>query len=285
MSSVPLLLAGLAALGWGVADYAVARVGEEVETLATFAYAQVGGAVAAVLLAALIGVGPPAPGKWPALLAVGVVGAVAYLLLYAALQVGPVAVASPVAATNGGVAAVLGVLLLGETLGTPATAGLVLVTAGVVAASLQPDALRAALAGSSPVLPGAGLGAVAALVLGATLFLLDLVADAASPLLVVLVVRIVGSVLGVPLAEATVERPARAMLPWVVGIGVVDAVAFGAFVLALRGGKVAVVAPISSLFAVVTVALAWALLREPLSLVQKAGVAVTLVGLPLLSRG
>lgn len=278
--------AALAALCWGVADFAVARLGDRLTALATFAHAQVGGLVALLALAAVVGADRPPSGRLPALLAIGLVGAVAYLLLYTALQIGPVAVASPLAATNGAVAAVLGVVLLGESLGRAGTAGLVLVTGGVVGAAVEPERVRDALdRDAGAVTPGAALALLAALALGGTLFAFETVAAGGSLLVVLLAVRLVGSVVGLPLLVPNrfAGRPDAGSRALAAGVGVVDAAGLGGFVLGLRTGRVAVVGPVSSLFAVVTVLLAWVLLREPLSTVQRVGVALVLVGTPLLA--
>lgn len=283
---VAVAYAVVAALCWGVADFVVARLGDRTTTLATFAHTQVGGLAAIVAFAAAVGVARPPAGRLPALLALGLAGVVAYLLLYAALQVGPVAVASPLAATNGAVAAVLGVALLGESLGTAGTAGLVLVTAGVVGASVEPERIRETLAGGTgAVAPGAALAALAALAGGATLFAFETVTAGVSLVVTLLGVRVVGAAVALPLLPPNrfAGRPDATVRALAVGVGVLDVAGLAGFVLGLRTGRVAVVAPVSSLFAVVTVLLAWALLSEPLSTVQRVGVGLVLAGTPLLA--
>ncbi|WP_435176365.1 EamA family transporter [Halorussus sp. AFM4] len=279
-----LALGLAAAVGWGVADFLVARVGDRLGTVATFAYAQLSGAL--VLAGAVAVVGAPTdlpPDLWLALGGLGVVGAAAYLLLYGSLQVGPVAVASPIAATNGAVAAVLGVVVLREPLGDAGAVGLALVTLGVVGSSVDVADLRRAVRGEATVLPGAALAVAASLALGSVMFALELFGDAVSLLALVLAIRAVGGLASLPLVVRSEAAVSPRLLAQLVAIGVVDAAAFVCFVLGLRAGRVAVVGPASSLFAVVTVVLAWLFLKESLTATQRVGIGLVLLGVPLLA--
>jgi drug/metabolite transporter (DMT)-like permease len=265
-----------------VADYTVARLGADMRALTTFAFVQVGGFAALLALGAVLGVDLPPRDELLLVLAIGVGGTLGYLLLYTALQMGPVSVASPVAATNGAIAAILGVVVLHEPLGTWGLVGLGLVSAGVVFASAEPNAIQRALRGRRPVLPGAALALGAAVLIGLTLFSFDTVVESVSLVTLLLVIRAVGAVAAVPVLGA-LETPTRRPILIALGVGVLDAAGFVAVALGLRVGRVAVVSPISSLFAVVTVVLAWLFLREPLSTVQKAGIVLVVAGVPLLS--
>jgi drug/metabolite transporter (DMT)-like permease len=278
IAPTPVVFAVLAALGWGVADFAVARLGHELGSRSVFAHAQAGGAVALVAFALVLGVEFPPTRLLVPVGGIGIVGAVAYLALYESLRIGPVAVASPVAATNGAVAAVLGVIVLGERLSTVALVGIGLLSLGVVATSLNVSALRSTLRAQVPVVPGAALAAVAALALGVTMFSLKIIPEVVGLLAIILVVRVVGSVLSSPLLAAGGAGYYRT---GAAAVGVLDAAAFAAFVVAVRDGLVAVVSPIASLFAVVTILLAWVLLDEQLSRLQWIGIALVLGGIVL----
>lgn len=273
-----------AAVGWGVADFLVARVGDRLGAVTTFAYAQLTGAL--VLAGAVVVGGAPTDlttGLWLALLGVGAVGAGAYLLLYGSLQVGPVAVASPIAATNGAVAAVLGVVVLDEPLGGAGAVGLALVTLGVVGASVDVGDLRRAVDGEATVVPGAALAVVASLSLESVMFALELFGETVSLLTLVLAIRAVGGLVSIPVVVRSDAAVSPNLLLQLVAIGVVDATAFVCFVLGLRAGRVAVVGPVSSLFAVVTVVLAWLFPKESLTATQRVGIGLVLLGVPLLA--
>jgi drug/metabolite transporter (DMT)-like permease len=278
IAPTPIVFAVLAALGWGVADFAVARLGHELGSRSVFAHAQAGGAVALAVFALGLGVELPPAQLLVPVIGIGIVGAVAYLALYESLRIGPVAVASPVAATNGAVAAVLGVVVLGEQLSTAALVGVGLVSLGVVAASVDLSSLRSTLRAEVPVLPGAALAAFAALALGVTMFSLKLVPEMVGLLSIILVVRVVGSVLSSPLLAGGGSEYYRT---GAAAVGVLDAAAFAAFVVAVRDGLVAVVSPVASLFAVVTILLAWVLLDERPSRLQWTGIALVVVGVVL----
>lgn len=271
----------LAALGWGAADYLVARTGAAVGERLTFAVAQPVGVV--VLLGVVLVRGEPlAPLLAVDVLVVGLIGAVGLLALYTALRVGPVAVASPVGATYGGVAALLAVAVGGEVLGRFGAAGVVAVTAGVVLVSADPRAVRSAIAEGESTRPAVALAGLAALGLGASNYLLDAVTAAVGPVAAVLGVRTVGAVVGLPFLRGLPETPRSAAGP-LVAVGLLDTGAFVAFALGIQAERVAVVTPVASLFALVTVALARVFLRERLTPVQWGGVALVIAGTPLLT--
>jgi len=72
---------------------------------------------------------------------------------------------------------------------------------------------------------------------------------------------------------------------WVLLIAAGDLSANLTFAIASTKGFVSITSVLSSLFPVVTVLLARAILRERLRLVQTVGVAVTMVGVALISFG
>lgn len=96
-----------------------------------------------------------------------------------------------------------------------------------------------------------------------------------------------GLVVGACVAATLRERLGtdwRGVLP-AVFTGVFGYLGVVFFLFALRTGQVSVVAPLSAVYPVITVALGVALLGESLSGVQIAGAVLALVGVALLSRG
>jgi drug/metabolite transporter (DMT)-like permease len=77
----------------------------------------------------------------------------------------------------------------------------------------------------------------------------------------------------------------RGVLPALATIGIFGVAGDTAFATASREGDLAVVSVLSSLYPVVTVLLAFTLLRERLRRVQFAGVAFAFVGIGLLAGG
>lgn len=276
-----LLFGLLAALGWGVADFLVAHTGARVGERTVFAIAQPVGAL--LLLGVLLARGVAlAPLVSTHVLAVGLLGAGALLALYTALRMGPVAIASPIGATYGGVAAALAILVGGEQLGLLAVGGAIALTVGVALVSADPRAVQSALLERDSIRPTVGLALVAALGLGASNYLLDALALSVGPIAAVFGIRVVGSFVGTPFLDDLSAIPRGEYAP-LLAVGILDTAAFVAFALGISAERVAVVTPIASLFALVTVALARVVLNERLTPVQWTGVALIIVGTPLLS--
>jgi drug/metabolite transporter (DMT)-like permease len=77
----------------------------------------------------------------------------------------------------------------------------------------------------------------------------------------------------------------RSALPLIVAIGILDTGANGLFALATTEGYLSLVAVLGSLYPVVTVLLAFAVLRERIAPHQLAGAAATLAGVALIAAG
>ena len=75
----------------------------------------------------------------------------------------------------------------------------------------------------------------------------------------------------------------RAIPLALIGAGLCDNLAFVAFNTGLSNTHTSIVTALASLFSAVTVLLAWAILRERLSIGQWAGVSVILIGVLLVS--
>lgn len=276
-----LLFGLLAALGWGIADFLVAHTGARIGERTVFAVAQPIGAV--LLLAVLLERGVPlAPLVSTHVLVIGLLGGVALLALYTALRMGPVAIASPIGATYGGIAAVFAIVVGGEQLGPIPLGGAAAITVGVVLVSADPRAVQSALLERDSIRPTVGLAILAAIGLGASNYLLDALAVSVGPIAAVFGIRVVGSFIGAPFLRGIPSIPRVEYGP-LLAVGILDTGAFVAFALGISAARVAVVTPIASLFALVTVALARLILHERLTPAQWIGVALVIFGTPLLS--
>ncbi len=80
-------------------------------------------------------------------------------------------------------------------------------------------------------------------------------------------------------------KVARSAVPFIVAVGVLDTGANGLFALATTEGYLSLVAVLGSLYPVVTVLLAFGLLRERIAPHQLAGAAATLAGVALIAAG
>ena len=77
----------------------------------------------------------------------------------------------------------------------------------------------------------------------------------------------------------------RSALPFIVAVGILDTGANGLFALATTEGYLSLVAVLGSLYPVVTVLLAFGVLRERIAPHQLAGAVATLAGVALIAAG
>ena len=80
-------------------------------------------------------------------------------------------------------------------------------------------------------------------------------------------------------------RLARSALPFIVTVGILDTAANGLFALATTQGYLSIVSVLGSLYPVVTVLLAFGVLRERIARHQLAGAVATLAGVALIAAG
>jgi drug/metabolite transporter (DMT)-like permease len=225
----------------------------------------------------------PFPGVEELLPAAGAGVAVLFGLtaFYKGLAIGAMGVVAPISALAAVVPFAVGVLQ-GERPGGLQIAGVVAALAGVALVSREPNdtgtpAVRAA---------GVGLALAAAVGFGLYFVFMDAAADE-NAAWAVLVARATASVLGMA-AVALLRLPFRvpgSLLPMILVIGLLDVSANVLFGLATSRGLLSVVSVLASLYPVVTVALAWVVLHERTSGLQRAGAAAALAGAALITAG
>lgn len=226
---------------------------------------------------ALLGLWPLAPGAWtPGVVVSGLVAGVlalaGMLAFYAALAIGPMSVLSPLIAALGATVPVLAAVALGERFGGFTIAAIVgaIAAAGLVSAERGEGRRVSRRALALALLSGATLGG--------SLVALDR-APAGSGLIAAELEIGVGVV--VLLTWALVGRvPMRVGgsrgIAWSVSGGVLLGAANAGIVLALAAGELAIVSVLVCLYPVATVLLATIVLRERMSGVQVAGIALAL---------
>ena len=197
-----------------------------------------------------------------------------------ALEIGPVALVSPVSSTFAAITAALAIVA-GERPTGAQLAGLALTALGVIGASIPPGG------GRTQSQRGVLLAGLAALSWGFGFFALRFVVTALGPLFPVFVSRLVSVALLAAAALVLGQKlsPPRGAALFVTGIAVFDSAAFTFYNAGIATGLTSVVSILSSLFSAVTVLLALVFLRERLSALQWASVAVTLAGVGLVSSG
>lgn len=276
---MPALLALLAALSWGLADFLGGALSRRLPTALVMLWSQVAGLVCVGFVLALGGwERPGAYLGWG--VGAGVAGLAGTAFFYRALALGTMSIVAPIAGT-GLVVPVLAGLAAGERPSVLALAGIVLAAVGVVLASGPEMKGEGVQRRSVTYAIGAacGFGVALALVPRAGE---DRWAMTTAMLTVVAFVLTAGYVLARPPGSAGFARSAPAP---VLAIGALNVAALALYAVSSTRGLVAVVSVLASLYPVVTVVLAQVVLRERLTGIQGYGVAAAFAGVVCLAAG
>ncbi|GGL23041.1 EamA family transporter [Phycicoccus endophyticus] len=268
------LLALGSSLAWGTSDFLAGLASRRRHPVAVVGWTQ---GLALVVLTVLVLRWPGEGLGWlPWAVGAGLSGLAGLVCFYTALATGTMGVVAPIAGLGVVVPVVLGVLG-GERPSALAWGGMVLAVAGVSLAS-GPE-----LAAGLSVRPVA-LAAGAALGFGLTLYLID--RGARESTLMTLWGMRVTSVAVLALLSLVLRTAGGVGAREVPGLFVIGAGDLGAnalFALASSRGQVSLASVLGSLYPVVTVLLARAVLQERLRRVQQAGVALAAVGAVLVA--
>lgn len=276
---VAVVFALVSAALWGMSDFGGGLLGRRAPIIGVLLITQTIGFVIAAVITGLRA--EPVMGGRDLMLALGgaTLASVGVGCLYRGLAVGRMGIVAPVAAVLTAVTpALIGIVLQGL------PSDLVIVGFGV--------AIVAVVIVSAAPDDGSGRpsGVRYALLAGVALGLLSFdfsrisLAYVFAPLTVLRggVVLIFGAVV---LVRRLPWRLPRSTWPLAVAVGVVDLVGNAAFITASRTGDLAIAAVLSSLYPVVTVLLAAALLRERITVSHAAGVALALAAIVLITGG
>ncbi|KOX26959.1 hypothetical protein ADL06_15035 [Streptomyces sp. NRRL F-6491] len=273
-----MLLALGSSLAYGCADFLGGLGARRAHVLRTVMVAAPASLAVELLLWPFLGAsfGPGALG-WGA--ASGVASAAAFVLLYRTLALGPMNVLSPVTALVSAVLPVGVGLLQGEHLGTAGLLGLPLALAAVVLLSAGHGA-GSARPSRTALLLALGAGAAIALQL---VFLHQAPSDSGvAPLIVGRAVSsaVTLTAAGLMYRRLGPEKPAYAVSA---AAGALDSVANLLFLLAVRGGDLAVVAVVTALYPAGTVLLARGVLAERVHRGRLVGLGTAAVAVSLLA--
>jgi drug/metabolite transporter (DMT)-like permease len=275
---VAIVLSLLASVMWGASDFAGGLLSRRRPALSIVGWSAGFGAAMATVAVAVSG-GWHGPFAWvPWGMAAGVTGALGLISYYVALATGTMGVVAPVTSLGVAVPVVVGILA-GES-PSPITIGGIAVTVVGIVLTSGPE-----FAGAAPVRP-VFIGALAGLFFGLFFVCMDRGAED-GPLLTLWAMRVTVTVafLLAALSRGTTGGLSGRDYGWVVAISAGDLGANLAFAVASTQGLVSITSVLSSLFPVVTVLLARAVLKERLRRVQVVGVVVTMVGVTLISAG
>jgi uncharacterized membrane protein len=298
-----------ASLCWGSGDFLGGLTTRRASLWAVIVGSQAVGLTGATLVVVLAGHGwPGLHAVWPVLLG-GLASVVAISCIYKALAIGSMSIVAPIGATNAMILFLVGIAT-GERPTTAQLAGVALAAAGVllvtserarggdivgVAAlpnepAVEPAAVIAA--GTAAHVPRRNqrraivLALTAAVAMGLVLVGYD--ATARYDALWAMLGGRISSVI-VFTALLVVLRPRlemrRSALPFIVAVGLLDTGANGLFALATTQGYLSLVSVLGAVYPVVTVLLAYGLLRERIAPHQVVGAVGTLAGIALITAG
>jgi drug/metabolite transporter (DMT)-like permease len=270
-------LALAASLSWGIGDFVNGFKTRTLGVIATLVPGQVAGLVVIAAVVGVRGHGWPGPHVLLAIpsAACGTIGLAAFLR---GMRAGAISVVAPLAGLAAAIPVLFGVAT-GDRIGLAAGAGMAAAILGVMLASREPGENGARFAA------GAGWGLLAAL--GWGLYFPPLhAASQADPYWAVLVFRCTSVTLCVgALLLLRAKLPPRRQVPIVAAAGLLDMGGNLLYGLASQRGSVSTISVLASLYPLVTVALAMLVLRERVSRAQLVGVALTFVGIGLISSG
>lgn len=275
-----MVLAALSALVWGTGDYCGGRAARRTSALAVTVLSQAAGLPVVVVAVAVVG-GVPHPSAlgWGAV--AGVAGFLGVLLLYRGLGSGSMVIFAPITAATAAVVPMGVGLVLGDRPGTLPLAGaaIAVIAIALVSASSPGEA------GTGRVSAGlVGLALSSGVLLGVFYSLVGK-AGADSGMWPLVGVRLASVAVGLLTLAGTRTSVAmaRSSLRWALVAGPFDVFANVLYLVAARHGMLSLVAPISSLYPVSTVLLAFFVDRERVRPAQLAGLGLAATALVLVA--
>jgi drug/metabolite transporter (DMT)-like permease len=270
-------LALAAAASWGVGDFFGGLKSRSLNPVAILIVAQPIGLTPLGLWVAVRGQGPPGSAVLWACLA-AVLGTTGLIAFYRGMAAGALSIVAPIAGAGAAIPVIWG-LARGDHPSGYQEVGFAAALIGIVFASFErrPEAARLAA--------GVGWAAIAMLAFGA--FYIPMHAASHGDFVwAAFVFRLTSTTLIA--GTWLVLRPPRARradLPVLASIGVLDTAGNVFFAAASAKGIVSVVSILASLYPVVTVLLARAILHERVHRSQELGIALALAGIVLISAG
>lgn len=279
---LPIGLAGLAAVCWGSGDFVGGVLTKRIPTQLVMLVTQGAGLLLTGAIALAIEPTPPSPRVLAYGLIGGVLGAVGLASLYKGLAVGRMGIVAPIAAMSIAVPVTVG-FLHGDRPTPVQIAGMIMAAGGAVLAATAPDPAD----GKRRAAEGLTYAILAAVFLGGLLTCLDAVGDR-SAVWSAFTVRL-SSVPLLAIAALVARTSPRLLsrrdLAILIGVGAVDNAANILFSFAASRGLLALVSVMAALVPVVTVLLAWFVLRERLTRHQVVGVVIALAGVASIAAG
>jgi len=276
---LPIALALTSSLGYGVSDFLGGLKSRTLPLLSVLLVSQ-GSALAIVtIVVAVSGEGPPIDHLHYAVLA-GFGEALGVSALYRGLAIGTMSVVAPLGATAPVLAVVVGGVL-GEVPSAVQGAGIALAIAGVVLISTEDERPSGGPLGRSII-----FGLLTAIGFGTFFVGMDAASEGSVPWALLGARCTIIAIFGVAflIRQRSLALDSRE-LPVLAAIGCLIVSSDTLYAVASTKGLLSVVAVLSSLYPVVTIALARVYLNERLSGLQRLGVPAALAGAAVVSVG
>lgn len=276
---MPVLLALGSALVYGVGDYFGGRASRTQPSVAVAAIGQIVSLAMVIAAVLVMGTAAPDAATWWWSAAGGMVGALGLAGLYHGFAHGDVSVVAPTSAVIGAALPVIVGLSLGE---RPTALALVGIVIAVVAVALVSGAIGQHQHNTPPRI------VVLAIAVGACFGLLYVAFDQTDPdsgMWPLVIARFASVPMLLIIGAAARVRPVRdrSSLKLSVVSGVFDMGANVLFLLAVRGGMLAIVSAVAALYPATTVALAFGIDKERISKWQGIGMLAATAALVLVS--
>jgi drug/metabolite transporter (DMT)-like permease len=281
--SIGIVLALVAAVAYGAADFVGGLTARHVSPWAVALAGQLAGALAMLVLGlSLPGQARPVDFAWALMAGVG--SAVGTVFLYRGLARGRMRVVAPVSGVGAALVPVLVGVALGEHLGTLTWVGVLVALPGIYFVSREVSDTTGRSWG------GIADGALAGLGFGLLFVALAQVPQSAG-VLPLAANQVMGAVFTLTAARLLQQpwvprnRTGRRATGWGAASGLLGAAGTAAFLLASHSADLAVTGVLASLYPAVTVLLAATVLREPFRLSQGLGLLVCSASVGLVTMG
>ena len=276
---MPVLPAFASAVVYGVGDYFGGRASRHQASVVVAATGQMVSLVLVVIAVMIMGTPAPSAATWGWSAFAGAVGALGIAGLYHGFAHGDVSVVAPTSAVVGAVVPVVVALVLGE---RPSALALVGIVIAVTAVALVSGAIGTHQHNTPPHIVALAVGVGACF---GMLFVALERADSDSGMWPLVIARLASVPLLLTIAVVSGMRPTghRGSLQLAVAAGVFDMGANVLYLVAVRGGMLAIVSVVASLYPASTVALAFSIDKERLTRWQAIGLGAAAIALVLVS--
>ncbi|MCD6367952.1 MAG: DMT family transporter [Candidatus Aenigmarchaeota archaeon] len=283
--SLGILFGLMAMIGWGLADFFAKKTVEKIGDFKTLLWTQIIGL--AVLTAFYFPFGHGFIYRFIDIMTfviIGLSGSSAYLLFYRALKKGQVSVLSPIQASWVIVTIIISLIFLKESLNFLQSIAIIIIVVGILLVSFKYKDLKKFKLDN--LLPGVSEDLISMGIWGVNFAIIGFLVSKFNwfvPMFFLRVFMVLSllSFSGVKRMNITFGK--REVIPWLILIGLCDAMAFIGFGLGTSTTYISIVSPVAASFPLVTIILARIFLGEKLDINQKIGVIGILIGLIILS--